>query len=290
MYAQPIPCWTNSEHSIQKNVGTKLQEGVVEPTQSQESSLVVLIPEPEGSWQFCINYGRLNAITSRDIYPNPKMDDCVDFLCEATWFSALDTNSGHWQVPIAVENRDETTITFRSGTYSFQCMPFGFTIEHATFRLSLDILHNGFNWQMFLMYYDDAIAFSKSFEAHLKGLEVAISTRREAGGSFNLKKCCFLTDSLKYVGHIIKPDLLTKDKSHAKSLSQLWHPRNVAELRSFLGLGNLCRRFVFKYADIAPPQTISFFEWGNRKTCQNWTIVDGKFLINSICPSHQSQC
>jgi len=80
-------------------VAKQLQIGVIKPSQSKWSFPVVMVPKPEGSPRFCVDYRRLNDVTVKDTYPLPRMDDCIDFLGEASVFSMLDSNSGYWQIP-----------------------------------------------------------------------------------------------------------------------------------------------------------------------------------------------
>lgn len=227
-----------------RSVDTMLRQGVIEPVQIKWSSPVLLVPKPDGSWRFCIDYRRHHAITVRGIYLIPRMNDCVDSFGVRTWFSSLDANSDYWQVSIAEVDRHKTTFTSQSMTYRFTCMPFGLTKGPATVQRTLEILFSGSNWRTFLVYVDDLLLFSKSFDALLKDVGMFVTTLQKVGVSVNLNKCCFSAASVVYLGRNMKPKAVTIDEARLKSFSQLCHPRNVTELRSFLGLCNRCRLFV----------------------------------------------
>ena len=107
----------------------------------------------------------------KDTYPLPRMDECLDSLGEAKYFTTLDCNSGYWQIPIAKEDRNKTTFTCHDGTYRFLRMPFGLCNAPATFQRTVDILLSGYRWKTCLVYLDDVIIFSISIEEHLKHVD-----------------------------------------------------------------------------------------------------------------------
>ena len=116
---------------------------VIEPSSTEWVSAIVLAPKPDGSWRFCVDYCRLNDITVKDSYPLPRMDECLDSLGEAKYFTTLDANNGYWQIPVAEEDQDKTTFTCHAGTYRFLRMPFGLCNAPATFQRAMDILLAG---------------------------------------------------------------------------------------------------------------------------------------------------
>eukprot|EP00171_Calliarthron_tuberculosum_P022608 IDg22608t1 len=181
------------------------------------------------------------------------MDECIDSLGNAKIFSALDANWGYWQTPIAKEDIPLTAFTCHKGLYEYTRMPFGLMNAPATFQRALDIILAGYKWQTCLVYLDDIIVFSKNGEEHLKHLADVLDALHQAGVSLNLRKCSFFTDKIKYLGHVIRPGTLEVEEASTRCLKGLKHPKSYPELRSFLGLCNVYRRFVRGYTDIAAP-------------------------------------
>ena len=107
---------------------------MIEPAQSAWASPVVIVPKQDGSYCFCFDYRRLNAVTIRDVYSLPRMDDYIDSFVEASVCTTLDCNLGYWQIPIREEDRDKTAFTSHAGTFRFIRMPLGLTNAPAMFQ------------------------------------------------------------------------------------------------------------------------------------------------------------
>lgn len=172
------------------------------------------------------------------------MDDCENALAKETWISTLDNISSYWQVPNTEEDQDKTGFTCQSRTCRFICMPFGLINGLGTIQRTLDILLSGNNWRTCLVYIDYVNVFFKSFDAYLMNVDMVLSALRKVGVSLNVKKCSFFTDSVNHVRQITQSGGLTVDEARVESFSQLQHPRNVTELRSFFVLCNVHRPFV----------------------------------------------
>jgi hypothetical protein len=98
----------------------------IEPATSEWASPIVLVAKPDGSTRFCVEYRKLNAITVRDSYPLPRMDECIDSLGDANIFTTLDCNSGYWQITVRPEDREKTTFTSHEGLYWFYECPLAY--------------------------------------------------------------------------------------------------------------------------------------------------------------------
>ena len=200
---QPYRAGFREREFLALEMDKMLRAGVIEPAQSAWASPVVIVPIQDRSYRFCVDYRRLNAVTIRDVYPLPRMDDYIDSLGEPSVFTTLDCNPGYWQIPIREEDHDKTAFTSHAGTFRLIRMPFGLTNAPATFQRTIDILLSRYRWQSCLVYLDDIIIFSKNKEDHLRHVEQILSAMNCAGVTLKLSKCSFFTDRVKYLGHII---------------------------------------------------------------------------------------
>ena len=236
-----------------KEISKMLEHGVIEPATSEWASPIVFVPKKDGTKRFCVDYRRLNAVTSPDAYPLPRIDDCIDSLGDAVIFTTLDANAGYWQIPVAPEDRDKTTFTCHKGTFRYLRMPFGLRNAPATFQRALDIILSGVRWQTCLIYLDDVIVFSRSTEQHVRDVDHVLSLLRAAGVTLKLKKCFWFQNRVDYLGHVITPGKLSVATENAKAFKTALFPTTLTQLRSFLGAANVYRRFIKDYSKIAKP-------------------------------------
>ena len=183
------------------------------------------------------------------------MDDCIDSLGDAVVFTALDCNSGYWQVPVAPEDQDKTTLTAHCGTFRYTRMPFGLKTAPTTFQRALDIIPCGARWQIFLVYLDNVIVLSKDLEQHLAQVDNLLTLLQNARVSLKLKKCHFFQPRVDYLGHVVLPDKLKVATDTAAAFKEFVFPQTITQLRSFLGACKVYRRFLKDFSKISRPLT-----------------------------------
>ena len=130
-------------HAYREDVKKDLEEmekdGIIEPSASEWTSPIVLVPKKDGSLRMCVDYRRLNGVSEVDAYHMPRIDDLIDRLGTAKFMTTLDLTRGYWQVPVAEDSRQHTTFTTPFGLYQFTVMPFGLQGAPATFQRMMDV-------------------------------------------------------------------------------------------------------------------------------------------------------
>jgi len=213
------------------------------------------VPKPGGHFRFCVDYRRLNERTVKDVFPIPRMDDCLDSLEDSTVFSTLDCNAGYWQIPKAADDRDKTTFSSHTGLFRFVRLPFGLVNVPASFQRALDIILSGIRWQKCLVYLDDVLVFSQTVDDYIRHLREVLLLLENAGLSLKPSKCHLFKQDVEYLGHVVRPGLLLVNQNNIKSLAQALPARNQTKLKSVLGMCNVYRRYIKDYAHIAKPLT-----------------------------------
>ncbi|UYV63819.1 K02A2.6-like, partial [Cordylochernes scorpioides] len=255
---------------IQDEVNKMEKLDIIQPSESPWASPVVLIRKKDGSWRFCVDYRRLNKITKKDVYPLPRIDDTLDCLRGARFYSSMDLQSGYWQIDVEESDREKTAFITPDGLYEFKVMPFGLCNAPATFERMIDNLLKGLKWTICLCYLDDIIVFSDGFEEHLRRLQLVLNCLKKAGLCLNSKKCKFGAKTITVLGHEVSENGIRPDQEKIRAVRDFATPRSLKEVRSFLGLSSYYRRFIPNYAHVAQPlndllKKDSAFNWNQEE-------------------------
>ena len=236
-----------------KQIDEMLRKDVIQKSSSPWASGIVMVEKKDGSKRFCVDYRRLNDITIKDAYPLPRIDDSLDQLSGAQWFSCLDLNSGYWQVEVEESDRPKTAFASKRGLFEFKVMPFGLCNAPATFERLMETVLAGLNWQICLIYLDDIIIFGKTFEDMINNLDKVLNQLKSAGLKLKPRKCQLFAKEVEFLGHMITSEGIKTDPKKTKAVREWPTPENIHQVRSFLGFCSYYRRFIPRFAEVAKP-------------------------------------
>lgn len=241
------------QQEVSEHLKQMLDNDIVQPSCSPWAAPVVLVRKRDGGLRFCIDYRKLNEVTQKDAYPLPRIDDALDCLSKASWFSTLDLASGYWQVEVDPKDKPKTAFITRQGLFEFNVLSFGLCNSPGTFQRLMDLVLADLQWTTCLVYLDDIIVFGRTFHEHLSRLDEVLTKLRQANLKVKPAKCNLFSPQVKYLGHIISAQGVEADPAKVEAVRRWPGPKNQTEVKSFVGLASYYRRFVQGFAEIARP-------------------------------------
>lgn len=230
--------------------------GYIQPSKSPYGAPVLFVKKKDGSMRLCVDYRALNAVTVKNSYPLPKIDELLDRLHGATVFSKLDLAQGYHQVRVAEADVPKTAFRCQLGHFEFRVMPFGLCNAPSTFQALMNrVLRQSPSGAALLdyviVYLDDILIFSKSEEEHLHHLDEVCKRLQEESLYAKRSKCSFGMKEVEFLGHTVSAEGLSTDKEKVKAIRDWPVPTNPTEVASFLGLANFYRRFIENFSNLA---------------------------------------
>jgi hypothetical protein len=192
---------------------------------------VLLVQKKDGSWRFCVDYRKINSLTVKNRFPIPIIDEMLDELHGAKYFTTLDMKAGYHQVRMRVEDEYKTAFKTHQGHYQFKVMPFGLTNAPTTFQCLMNSLLQPYLRKSVLVFLDDILVYSSNLESHISHLREVFNLLRTHRFFLKLFKCTFAQDQLKYLGHIVSAQGVATDPSKTEDMLKWPIPATQIELR-----------------------------------------------------------
>ena len=259
--------WGVKEEAMKEEQRMK-DMGVIEPSESPWAAPVVMVRKKDGCLRYCIDYRKLNEVTKKDSYPLPNIQDCLDSLDGAKYFSSMDLCSGYWQVQLTDDAKDKTSFYgVGGGLWRFTVMPFGLCNAPATFERLMERVLRQLQWQICLCYIDDVLVYSRTPSEHLLHLTAVFQRLKQANLKLKPSKCHFFKRRVVFLGHIVTADGVSTDPEKVKKVQDWPPPQDIHEVRCALGLFSYYRRFIPNFSTVAKPLVVLTeknqpFKWG----------------------------
>ena len=235
-----------------------LDTNVIRKSHSPWCSNVAMARKKDNSLRLCIDYRQLNQKTIKDSYALPRIEETLDCLAGSKLFSVLDMKSGYHQIEMEENHKQYTAFSVGSlGLFEYNRMPFGLTNSPATYQRLMEECFESLNHKECVIFLDDIVVFSKTFDEHLERLGNVFQKIRESGMLLSRVKCNFCRPKARYLGHVISEQGIETDTDKTEKIRTWPRPHNIEELRKFLGFSGYYRRFVQDYSKIASPCTNS---------------------------------
>ncbi len=256
--ARPIKQHAYRVNSMKRSVMRQeveylLENGLAKSSCSPWSSPCLLVPKSDGTFRFCTDYRKVNAVTVPDSYPLPRMEDCIDNIGSARFVTKLDMLKGYWQVPLTSQASEISAFVTPDNFLQYTAMAFGLRNAPATFqRLVNIVLHDAPNCNAYL---DDLVLYSLSWTEHICLLRTVFERLGKANLTLNLAKCEFGKATVTYLGKEVGQGQVRPVEAKVTAIAEFPVPTTRRELRRFLGMAGYYRSFCKNFSTVVSPLT-----------------------------------
>ena len=241
---------------IERQVKELLALGYIVPSTSPYGAPVLLVKKPRSpDLRMCVDYRALNAITMRNAGPLPRIDDMLSVLAGAKVFSAIDLRQAYHQVQLQPSDWPKTAFKTPFGLYEYRTLSFGLTNAPAAFQSVMNNLFRPYLNAFVAAYLDDILIFSKTPEEHERHLRLVLDVLKANNLTAAVHKCSLNQPQVLYLGHIVSAEGVKADPAKTRAVAEFPRPRDVHQLRSFLGMCVGFRKFIHRYAQMVRPLT-----------------------------------
>lgn len=243
------------QDELKRQIQSLLAKGFIKPSTSPFGAPVLFVRKKDGTMRMCVDYRALNRITKKNRHALPRVDELIDRLRGAQFFSKLDLMSGYHQMLIHPDDQHKTAFRSALGHYSFTVTPFGLANAPAEFsammrRCLAPVLEDGC-----LCFIDDLLVYGRTREEHNTNLQRVLSCLRQHRLYAKMSKCSFLQEKTEFLGHVISKEGVHTSGGHVKAIREWPKPSSQREVQQFLGLCQFYHQYIKNFADIAFPLT-----------------------------------
>lgn len=258
VYIKPYRLPYAQRNEIHKQIEKMQVDGIIEPSKSEWASPLLIVPKKPDSngnkkWRVVIDYRQLNKKIENDKFPLPCIDEILDALSGAVYFSHLDLYQGYYQVELDKDSRPYTAFTTDRGQFQMTRLPMGLKVSPNSFSRAMTLAMSGLNYENCFVYLDDLIVFGNNLSNHNINLVKVLQRLRKVNLKLNPAKCEFLKKEILYLGHVISSNGISPDPEKIKALQMYPVPTNGSETKRFVAFANYYRKFIKNFAELTAP-------------------------------------
>lgn len=240
---------------LKRQLDDLISKGLIRPSKSAYGAPVLLTKKKDGCWRFCVDYRALNAITIKNKYPLPRIDELFDRLQGAKYFSKIDLRSGYWQIKVWPDDVPKTAFRTRYGSFEWLVLPMGLTNAPATFMHLMNQIFRAFLDEFVIVFLDDVLIYSRTLADHRRHVRQVLDVLRQHQLYGKESKCEFFRDHVEFLGHRVDREGMHMMEDKVRAIRDWPTPTSVEDIRSFLGMVGYYRKFIKGFSHIAAPLT-----------------------------------
>ena len=221
---------------LREHIKTLIRDGVIEPSLSNYSSPMFLVPKPGGAYRAVVDFRMLNKLTSVESVPLPDVHSAFHSFAKAKYFTTLDTNQAYHQTSLAKTSKPLTAFCSDWNLYQYTRVPFGLATGAQVLSRLLDRVFQDIKFEFLYHYFDDVVIYSESFEEHIVLICLVLDRPRQAGLTDKPQKVVFATQELSFLAHLVSPGCVRIDPERMRPIREFPIPQDVKGLARFIGL------------------------------------------------------
>ena len=266
-----------------------LKKGFIAPSQASHASPILFAAKKDGGLRFCVDYRKLNALTKKDRYPLPLIEETLARIAGCKYLTKVDIIAAFNSLRMHPDSESLTTFITSMGAYLYKVMPFGLTNGPASWQHYINgVLFDYLN-DFAQAYMDDILIYSKSLKEHKEHVRKVLLRLREAGLYVDINKCEFHVQETTFLGVIVSTKGIKMDPRKVQAVLDWPQPTNLKQVQSFIGFCNFYRRFIKDFSRIAKPlyrlaQKDVLFEW--TEACQAASDAMKRAIISAPVLRH----
>jgi hypothetical protein len=241
---------------LREHIKQLLKNGVIEPSSSQYSSPMFLVPKRDQSYRAVVDYRALNKHTEIESVPLPDVHSAFHWFSKAKYFTTLDLNQAYHQIPLSRESKHLTAFCTDWNLYQYRRVPFEIATGAQVLTRLLDMIFHDVKFKSVYHYLDDLVIYSEDFDQHLQHVSQVLYRLRKAGLTVKPSKVVFAVKEISFLGHHVSPLGVSIDPGRTQAIRDFPPPRDVRGIARFLGMVNFYHKFIPNLADVAAPLNI----------------------------------
>ncbi len=250
--SRPYPQTREKQKATFEIVQQMLRDKQIRPSHSQYAAPVLLIKKRDDSYRFVVDYRKLNNITVQDRFPLPNIEQTLQAVAGHRYYSKLDLHAGYFQIPIREDDKHKTAFITVHGLYEFNVLAQGLKNSPPSFQRIMSSLLLPCR-QFSLVYLDDILIYSDSFEQHLQHLNQVLAILNKHKFQLNPRKCEVMRTTIDYLGHTINITGIKPLQDRIEAILAIPQPKTLKQANAFIGAIGWYRKFVKNFAEMAAP-------------------------------------
>ena len=250
------PCYSISAKEdpvLQSYLQENLERGFITSSQSPLGAPILFVKKKDGTLRLCVDYRDLNNITKREPYPLPLIQDILQQLAGAKYYTKIDLRGAYNLIRVQPKDEWKTAFNCKYGHFEYQVMPFGLKNAPASFQRFMNATFQGCLGKFVVVYLDDILIYSKELNEHEEHVRVVLRKLRENNLFAKLEKCAFGVQRVEFLGYVISPQGVEMDPEKTSNITSWQTPTSVKGIQCFLGFANFYRDFIVRYSQLAAP-------------------------------------